>query len=69
MKILKDPAKHPINQKSSTRIQVKNLQKTFYKELEPFQQEDINWNTFVWRVNADLDSEKYMDYKRDEDEE
>jgi len=66
---LDDPKLQPINVKSSTRIQVKKLQKTFYKELEPFQKEGINWNAFVWRVHADLDSDKYTNYKREEDEE
>ena len=33
---LDNPGTQPINVKASTRIQVKNLQKTFYKELEPF---------------------------------
>ena len=57
-----------MNVGSSTRMTQTKLEKTFYKELEPFEKEGINWNAFVWRVNGKFRSQKYTNQKFIEDD-
>jgi hypothetical protein len=44
----------PINLNVSTRLQSQKLENTFYKELEPFKSEGINWNVFIWRLKTKI---------------
>jgi hypothetical protein len=44
------------------------LDKSFYKELEPFEKEGINWNAFIWRRNENFRSKKYINQKFIEDD-
>ena len=50
----------------STRMQVSRLEKKFYKELEPFEREDMMWTMFAWRVQANLKDQQYQNQKYQE---
>ena len=56
---INDPFQQPLNTGASTRMTQTKLEKTFYKELDPFEKEGINWNAFVWRVNSNFRAAKY----------
>ncbi len=51
---MSDPDMQPINVLTNTRLVNTKLEKTFYKEMDPFYKEEIQWSIFVWRVNGNL---------------
>ena len=51
---MSDPDMQPINVLKNTRLVNTKLEKTFYKEMDPFYKEEIQWSIFVWRVNGNL---------------
>ena len=59
---------HPINVLTNTRLINQKLDKTFYKEQEPFMKDDICWSLFAWRINASLSQPKYTNGKFEEND-
>lgn len=56
---IRDPDNMPLNILANTRMQLNKLEKTFYKELDPFTKDDSKWSLFVWRTTTSIFSQKF----------
>ena len=45
-----------MNNHGAIRQSTHKLERTFYKELQPFYKEGMYWNAFIWRVNGNMKS-------------
>lgn len=58
----------PLNFLANTRLQLNKLEKTFYKELDPFAKEDTNWSLFIWRMTNSIFLPKFKNKIVSEDD-
>ena len=65
---MQDPSMQPINVLTNTRLVNTKLEKTFYKEMDPFMKEDMLWSIFVWRISGNLGAPKYINPVAKEDD-